>query len=58
MVTVQDKHNGSQQLMHPLQSEIDGDRFRERKMQEGKGEREKIWFICGQSFFNSDARGF
>lgn len=21
-------------------------------------ERKKLWFICGQSFFNSDARGF
>lgn len=28
------------------------------KRAEGEREREKIRFICGQSFFNSDARGF
>lgn len=48
MVTVQDEHDGSQQLVHPLQAET---------VQEG-GQREEIWFTYGQSFFNSDARGF
>lgn len=57
MVTVQHKHYGSQQLVHPLQTDRKRQERRGRKTQDGRG-REKTRFIYGQLFFNSDARGF
>lgn len=53
MVTVQHKYDGSKQLVHPLQAEEEA---KGRRVESMRGK--KLYLICGQSLFNSDARGF
>lgn len=55
MVAVQHEDDGSEQLVHPLQAEEEAKR---RTCEHERGEKKKLYLICGQCLFNSDARGF
>lgn len=53
MITVKNKHDGSQQLVHPLKM----DRRKEVQGARGQGREREFGSFDGQSSFNRDARG-